>query len=320
MKRALFFLVVSALCLSPALAAGVRAQDDAVEAAFFPVTLRNRTSGPVAISLVRSDGAVVYRLSAAAGAEVRFSLRGGSYAHTTLACGKTETGTLDLSRGVRLIFTPCAGRASNAGAPTFEKVHLSDSPLGKLWSYHYGPGRAGAVSGSSGAAGGTCEYTATEEVDIYTRPHLTADIFSTQGAGFSIQPSARTSNGWLGFDPGVAQAANIGSFRLRWLPPGSGTRTAGCSSLPVVWAPLPGLCYDMPMDTTNVYTNPDTGSAVLFVLHLGEFAELLGTDAAGDWARLDLGPGNTGSNAVGWVEALSLNVNGPCSGLPTQSP
>ncbi len=318
MKRVVFFALVIAFLLVPAFTPVVLAK--AAEKTHFPLVVRNRTGGEVTIALVRTDGPGVYWLTVPPGAEGRFEVRSGSYTHTTVACGKTESGALQVARGLRLIFTPCPGVAPNAGAPTFEKIHLSDAPSGKLWSYQYGPARGGAASGGDSAVGGACQYTATAEVTIYTRPSTSADEFSTQGAGFSIQPSARTSNGWLGFDPGVAQAANIGPFRLRWLPPGSGTQTAGCNSLPVVWAPLPGVCYDMPMGDTNVYASPDTSAAVLFVLHLGEFAELLGTSAGGDWVKVDLGPGNTGSNAVGWVEAASLNMNGPCGSLPTVSP
>jgi hypothetical protein len=71
----------------------------------------------------------------------------------------------------------------------------------------------------------------------------------------------------------------------------------------------------MPMSDTNVYQNPDAGSAVLFVLQMGEFAEVLGLAPGGDWAQVDLGPGNTGSQVMGWVESSTLNVNGPCSDL-----
>ena len=69
----------------------------------------------------------------------------------------------------------------------------------------------------------------------------------------------------------------------------------------------------MPMSDTNVYQDPDSSSAILLVLHLGEFAEVLGLASGGDWAQVDLGPGNTGSQVVGWVEASRLNVNGPCN-------
>ncbi len=318
MKRVLFFLLVIAICLTPALAPPAFA--NSVEDNLFPVELRNRTTGQVIIVLRGLDGSGVYHLSVAPGTDQHFGVLGGSYAHTTYACGNTGSGTLQVTRQLRLVFTPCPEPSPNQGAPSMEKIHLSDSPRGIWWDFHYGLARTGGILAGSGVSAGACDYTATAQVDIYFRPHPSADIFSTQGAGFSIQPTARTSNGWLGFDPGVAQAANIGSFRLRWLPPGSGSVSGGCSSLPVVWGPLPGICYDMPMGDTNVYSTPDSSAAVLIVLHLGEFAELLGTTASGDWARVDLGPGNTGSHAVGWVEASSLNVNGPCGSLPTVSP
>jgi len=320
MKRVFFSILVIFLCLSPIFASGALARANTPENNLFPVVLRNRTAGQVDIALIRADGPEIYWLSIAPGTERRFTVQGGSYTHITYACSKIATGTLEVTRGLRLIFTHCPGIAPNAGDPTIEKIHLSDSPSGKYWSYHYGPAKSGSASGSGGISGGACQYTANAEVTIYTRPDTSADVFSTQGAGFSIQPIARTSNGWLGFDPGVAQAANIGPFRLRWLPPNSGTQTGGCSSLPVVWAPLPGICYDMPMFDTNVYTSPATSATVLFLLHMGEFAEVMGITSGGDWAKVDLGPGNTGSHAVGWVEAASLNVNGPCSSLPTVSP
>jgi hypothetical protein len=81
-----------------------------------------------------------------------------------------------------------------------EKIHISDSPSGKLWLYQYGASGVHLNGSSDGPVAGTCDFTASDEVTIYNRPHLSADVFSTQGAGFSIQPSARTSNGWYGFD------------------------------------------------------------------------------------------------------------------------
>jgi hypothetical protein len=321
MKRGLFLILVIALSLAPAFASSALAKSSSAENTVFPLEIRNRTSQPVTIALVRTDGPGAYWLPVAPNTDRQFTVQGGTYAHTTYACGTTAAGTLEIAQQLRLIFTPCAGLAPNPGAPTLEKIHLSDSPSGLFWAYHYGLGRLGGSSSAGGvASGGPCDYTATADVTIYTRPSTSSDVFSTQPAGFSIQPTARTSTGWLGFEPGVAQAANIGSFRLRWLPPGSGTKTGGCSSLPIVWAPIAGICYDMPMSDTNVYASADTTSSVLFVLHLGEFAEVLGLTSSSDWAQVDLGPGNTGSHVVGWVEASTLNMNGPCGSLPTVTP
>lgn len=318
MKRSLLLTLVLILLLALLPLSVVFAQEDAE--AIHKLVIHNLSDQSVSLALVRRDGPGGYVLNVGPGAERVFTVREGTYSQRTISCGETATGTLEVFQQLRLVFTPCPGTASNSGEPTMEKIHLDDSPSGILWHFQYGASGVNLAGSSNGTVAGACNFTASDEVTIYTRPHLSADVFSTQGAGFSIQPTARTSNGWYGFDPGVAQAANIGSFRLRWLPPGSKTLTGGCASLPVVWAPLPGICYDMPMDVTNVYETPDTSATVAATLHLGEFAEVLGMHPSGDWAQVDLGPGNTGSHVKGWVEASTLNLNGPCDSLPAVSP
>jgi hypothetical protein len=312
MKRVLPILLV--LLVLIAYYGGALAEErDAASGSSFRLEIRNRSGGEAILELAALQGEQAYRLALQPGESRLFTIAAGVYAQTTYACGRSATGTLDVSRQLRLTFTPCAGSAPNAGAPTMEKIHLVDTPTGLKWRYRYGPALKGLVGTGSEGVIGACEYTASAEVTIYSRPDTAASVFSVQPAGFTAQPGARSANGWLGFDPGVAQAANIGPFRLRWLPPGSGTVSAGCASLPVIWTPQAGLCYDMPMSDTDVYQDPDSGSAVLAVLHLGEFAEVLGLAPGGDWAQVDLAPGNTGSQVVGWVEASSLNVNGPCN-------
>lgn len=318
MKRSLSVTLFFALLLALSPLFAVSAQEDAEP--IHKLVVHNLTDQNVSLLLVARDGPGSIGLSVGPGVERLFTVREGTYTQLTVSCGESASGTLDVFQQLRLVFTPCPGTAPNQGEPTMEKIHVGDSPSGKLWRYQYGASGADFSGSPDGPVAGTCDFTASDEVTIYTRPHLSADVFSTQGAGFSIQPTARTANGWYGFDPGVAQAANIGSFRLRWLPPGSGTLAGGCSSLPIVWAPLPGLCYDMPMGTTNVYETPDTSATVVETLQLGEFAEVLGMHSNGDWAQVDLGPGNTGSHVEGWVEASTLNVNGPCGSLPTVSP
>jgi hypothetical protein len=319
MKERLFsvmvFILVLSMTFSTAFAQGSDEDD------LFPVEIINRTEQPVNLVLMGTEGGQSYSLNVPAGTNQTFTLREGMYNHTTFACGESAAGTLDLSRRLRLVFTPCAGAAPNSGAPSLEKVHLTDAPEGKAWLYQYGGHIAARfAAGDDGFAAGDCEVTTTAETTIYQRPSTSADVFSTVGSGFNLQIGARTSDGWLGFDPGIAQAANIGSFRLRWLPPGTGTQSGGCGALPVVWGPPPGICFFMPMGNVNVYADPDVSSPVEVVLHVGEFAEVLGITADGDWAQVDLRPGNTSLNIDGWVDAGTLNVNGPCSGLPTVSP
>jgi hypothetical protein len=139
----------------------------------------------------------------------------------------------------------------------------------------------------------------------------------------------RTANGWLGFDPGVAQAANVGAFRLRWLDPEDPVRLEGdCDAVPKVVGPVPGVCYTMPMEETHVYQSPDTASAVVATMNWGDYAMVLGWtpdedgDGVRDWAKidlLDLGE-KLGFDQPFWVEGSTLNLNGErCSDLPVVS-
>ncbi|MEX2029462.1 MAG: hypothetical protein WD906_00605 [Anaerolineales bacterium] len=156
------------------------------------------------------------------------------------------------------------------------------------------------------------------DITVYSRPSHVADVFGVLSAGSVQSLSAQTGDGWFGFDPGVAQAANIGSFRLRWVNQADVSLSGDCGSLPVVWAPPVGVCFDMPMEDVDVHADADAASAVVIVLHVEEFAAVLGISGTG-WAKVDLGPGNTGSSLVGWVDQATLNMNGPCGSLPIVS-
>jgi hypothetical protein len=167
---------------------------------------------------------------------------------------------------------------------------------------------------------GPCTLVADGDITIYDRPSPLAQVFSMMGAGFSVEIGAQSADGWLGFDPGVAQAANLGSFRLRWVDPNSSIHLEGaCQDLPVVWAPPPDVCFTMPMEQVTVYSSPNTASTPLATLTPGDFAAVLG-HAGGGWSKVDLGPGNTGLSGVGWIEDSSLNYNGPCDSLPAVTP
>jgi hypothetical protein len=178
------------------------------------------------------------------------------------------------------------------------------------------PAPTGLPSGS-----GACTPTATESFDVYTRPSLLSDVFGTIGPGFPpISISGRTADGWLGFDPGVAQAANIGVFRLRWIPPGAPFTLSGdCASVPVEdWVPAPGVCYQMSMGPVEVHAAADPTSAVSHTLDVGEFVAILGQTGTG-WLFVDGNAGNV-PGVVGWMAELEMNVNGPCESIPTVSP
>lgn len=128
--------------------------------------------------------------------------------------------------------------------------------------------------------------------------------------------TSRTADGWLGFEPGTAQAANIGIFRLRWIQPGAPVHLSGnCASLPVAeWVPKPGVCYEMVMAPADVHAAGDPKSAVVATLKVGDFAAILGQTSTG-WVSISGDQGNR-PDVTGFISASDLNVNGPCNAIP----
>ncbi len=64
---------------------------------------------------------------------------------------------------------------------------------------------------------GPCEFTASEPISAYRLPDGTSAFFGTVGSGDTYRALARTADGWVGFDPGFAQAGNIGLAHHRWV-------------------------------------------------------------------------------------------------------
>jgi len=159
--------------------------------------------------------------------------------------------------------------------------------------------------------GGLCEMVAGEPTTIYQRPSAAADVFSTLGTGERVEVSVRTADGFWGFDPGVAQAGNVGLFRNRWiLKSHTVSLTGDCGAVPVVVAPIAGICYAMSMSDTPVYTDPNTGSPVLETLHLGDYAMAFGQSPG--WVQVDLDVSNLMTEGTGWVESAQIGYNGSC--------
>lgn len=166
---------------------------------------------------------------------------------------------------------------------------------------------------------GPCELVAEGELTVYERPHLDAEVFGTMSAGFRVELEARTADGWWGFEPGVAQAANIGVFRLRWVHESSPIQLEGpCGDLQEVVGPPPGVCFHMPLEDVDVYAGPNLSSEVVASLTVGDYAAVVGT--SNGWAKLDLAVGNIGQDIMGWIPAATLNMNGPCENLPAPEP
>ena len=62
-----------------------------------------------------------------------------------------------------------------------------------------------------------CTFTANEPLTAYRLPDSTSDIFGVISTGETFKVLAHTAEGWVGFDPGVAQAGNIGLAHHRWV-------------------------------------------------------------------------------------------------------
>ncbi|HZD58473.1 MAG TPA: hypothetical protein VE136_17195 [Anaerolineales bacterium] len=131
MKKRTIVMTILALLFVFSLTVGTAfAQEELV-----PLKIRNDTDQNVFITLV-GEG-TIYGLAVGPNSSRDFSVRRGTYEHTTFSCGTSASGTIDMSRQLRLIFTPCAGAPPNGGEPSIEKVHLTDTPEGKLWQYQY---------------------------------------------------------------------------------------------------------------------------------------------------------------------------------------
>ena len=166
---------------------------------------------------------------------------------------------------------------------------------------------------------GPCEIIADQAVDVYQRPSREAGIFGTLDPSFRPLALARTPDAaWIGFDPAVAQAANVGVFRLRWVAAGSVRLEGGCDVLEVVEGPPPGVCFTMPMEETTVYGSPALDASALVTLVPGDYTAVTGL-YGDDWAQVDLDVGSLATGGQGWVEATTLNLNGPCD-LPDVTP
>ena len=168
--------------------------------------------------------------------------------------------------------------------------------------------------------GANCTLTANADITVTKRPFSISDTFGTLGSGMSVQAGARTPNNWIGFEPGVAQAANVDVFRLRWVAPDAPFSLAGnCGDLQTVIGPPPFICFNMAMSDTHIHAGTDPSSAIVATLFADEYAAVTAR-TADDWYRIDLGFGNAASDQAGWIQGTEINFTGHCDELPTVMP
>lgn len=160
---------------------------------------------------------------------------------------------------------------------------------------------------------GPCTITTVNNpATIYQRASAAADQFGTLAVGQSETATNKTADGFYGFDPGVAQAGNFGLFHQRWvLKTIDVTTTAGCAAIPVVVAPIAGICYAMFDHDTTLYSSANTSSSHVATYHLGDYAMI--TAHTTGWFTLDLNVGSQPMNSLGYLQESDLGgFNGPC--------
>lgn len=220
---------------------------------------------------------------------------------------RVRTAELALALGVTLILAGC-GRASRSDAPA--KGAAGPVAVGAP------PASAAATDDVAGLTAQTppwpCTGWARRSVTAFERAGAAARVFGTLQPGDPVAVVGRDPAGWLAFSPGVAQAANVGPFRLRWLPPDAPLRLEGrCAALPLRTSPKPGVCFEMAMGSTPIRVAPEPGATVLAVLPADGYVEVLARHADG-WLKVDAASGSRPGRGHGWIAPDAANLNGPC--------
>ena len=172
-----------------------------------------------------------------------------------------------------------------------------------------GPAVAPAT-GAEPASESTVVVVAEDSLVVRARPDTADGRWGVLAPGESVEIEATTSDGWLGFDPGVAQAGNSGSFRYRWIEPGQPyTVTGDPAMLEVVWGPRAGIRYAMTFEPVDVHSEPDLLSAVIGTLPGGSAAAIVSQE--GDWLRIDPSEGPAPDSPAGWISLTEASISEP---------
>jgi hypothetical protein len=168
---------------------------------------------------------------------------------------------------------------------------------------------------------GACTASIQSQVTTYQRPSFEAEPFAPLEPGLvPYLIYGRTADGWLAFNPGMLNAGNTGVFIYRWMHESADLLLQGaCAALPELVGPPPGVCFTMPMEDVPVYAQPDTAANQLTTLVMDDYAAVTGLTGVG-WAQVDLAQSSVGGSQIGWIEAATLNLNGPCESVPNVTP
>lgn len=171
-----------------------------------------------------------------------------------------------------------------------------------------------------------CQIVFNGPVTAYATADLTsaATPLATGDGGMVMGETA--DNAWIAFDPGIAQAGNLGVARTRWVQASADISLQGsCDNLPPI-SPLPtnsSLCMMTFGQATPVYQQPDSASQITTTLTANDTAMIVGQVASGWYAWSDPGAsaGATGTILLHWIKnSDQVQLIGDCAALPTFYP
>ena len=158
-----------------------------------------------------------------------------------------------------------------------------------------------------------CMGAATATTTAYQRPSLEAATFGQLAPNDIVPIGGKTEDGWIGFDPMSAQAANVGPFRLRWLPSDAPiVLSPECDNVPVIPSLSGTACFIMVAQDVSVYESPNASSSIVASLGDEGYVEAVSIDATNEWVFVHSTQGTIPEGVEGYVSMETANFNGDC--------
>ncbi len=149
------------------------------------------------------------------------------------------------------------------------------------------------------------QYIPEDSLTVFDRPDSLSQVFAVIVPADTIFLEVKTKDNWFGFDPGIAQAANTGSFRYRWITTGS--LLSDSTGLPSVWAPECSISYAMTQISTPVFSSTDSMSSPVAVIPSNSAAAI--TDSTETWLKVNLDNSPLQKNIQGWILRETVSIN-----------
>ncbi len=156
---------------------------------------------------------------------------------------------------------------------------------------------------------------------VYMRPTIESQKFGEITSQDEIAISGKTTDGWYGFNPGTAQAPNVGPFRNRYIAPDTQMTLSGdCANLSVISNLPPSTCFEMAQADVSIYKSPDKTSEIIATMHFNDYIPAVARSSKKDSAFLKVDGKDYGTlpkTVSGWVDSADINWNGSdCDSLP----